>query len=296
MVDIEALMRALPVSSLQPQTIALVETANDNNRRFKHHFIELLEPPAFDNVPYIRPSDALQALDAHHQLAEEQHLRRSKSLNNELERAFPEIKWVQFFDPSNPDAAGAIPAASFIQWLETEALVDPEVLKLLYRANEDATKTKMFSGPGYYDEPWSLETQPKLTPPKAMIQYMPGPPWRDHEFNMNHNRAEKAFLAWREQMRPVANTLEQQLGQSVYYFADYEDELDDDDAHRFLVLHWCCSWRPETAFVQYLKEASKASNIEVLKLALIDTASFNHPFEMNNSLIGIEAETCRYSA
>lgn len=295
MVDIEALMRALPVSSLQPQTIAIIETANDNKGRFERRFIELLEPPAFDNMPYIRPSDALQALDANDQLAEEQDLGRSKSLNAELERAFPESKWVQFFDPSNPDAAGAIPAASFIEWLETNALVEPETLKLLYRANEDATKTKMFSGPDYYDEPWSLVTQPKLTPPKAMIQYLPGPPWSDHEFNTDHSRAEKAFLAWREQMRPIANTLKQQLGQSVYYFADYEDELDDDNAHRFLVLHWCCSWRPEAAFVQYLMEASKAFNIEELKLALINPASFSHPFELNKALIGIEALPRRYS-
>ncbi len=296
MVDIEALMRALPVSSLQPQTIALIETANDNKGRFEHHFIELLEPPAFDNVPYIRPSDALQALNANHQLTEEHDLRRSKSLNNEFERAFPDIKWVQFFDPSNLDAAGAIPAASFIEWLKTRALIDPEILTLLYRVNDEAAKARMFSGPDYYDEPWSLVTQPKLTPPKAMIQYMPGPPWSDHELNVDQSRAEKAFMAWRETMRPVANTLEQQLGQSVYYFADYEDELDDDDAHRFLVLHWCCSWRPKAAFVQYLMEASKTSNIEELKLALINPASFNHPFKMNNSLLGIEAETCRYSA
>ncbi len=289
-------MRALPVSSLQPQTIALIETANDNKGRFEHHFIELLEPPAFDNVPYIRPSDALQALDAHHQLSEEKQPCRSKTLKIELERAFPESKWVQFFNPSNPDAAGAITAASFIEWLKTRALVDPEILTLLSLANEEATEAKMFSGPDYYDEPWSLKTQPKLSPPKAMIQYLPGPPWSDHEFNTDHSRAEKAFLAWREQMRPVANKLEQQLGQSVYYFADYDDELDDDDAHRFLVLHWCCSWHPEAAFTQNLTKASKASNIEELKLALIDTASFNHPFEMNKSLIGIEAETCRYSA
>ncbi|MBK0023504.1 hypothetical protein L7D45_00570 [Brucella pseudogrignonensis] len=295
MVDIEALMRALPVSSLQPQTIALIETAYDNKGRFEHRFIELLEPPAFDNVPYIRPSDALQALNTHHQFSSEEHLLRSNTLNTELERAFPDSKWVQFFDPSNPEAAGAIPAASFIDWLETNELVEPETLKLLHRANEEATKAKMFSGPDYY-EPWSLVTQPKLTPPKALIQYLPGPPWSDHEFNMNNSHAEKAFLAWREQMRPVANALEQQLGQSVYHFADYEDDLDDDDAHRFLVLHWCCSWRPKAAFVQYLMEASKASNIEVLKLALINPASFNHPFKMNNSLIGIEAETCRYSA
>ncbi|KAB2744590.1 hypothetical protein [Brucella anthropi] len=106
MVDIEALMRALPVSSLQPQTIALIETANDSKGRFEHHFIELLEPPACDNVPYIRPSAALQALDAHHQLSEEQHLCKLKSLNNEFERAFPDIKWVQFFDPSNPRRSG----------------------------------------------------------------------------------------------------------------------------------------------------------------------------------------------
>lgn len=294
MVDIEALMRALPVSSLQPQTIALIETANDNKDRFEPHFIELFEPPAFDNVLYIRPSDALQALSAHQQVSEEEHLRRSKTLNTELERLFPDNKWVQFFDPSNPDAAGAIPAASFIEWLETNALVEPETLKLLYRANEDATKTKMFSGPDHYDEPWSLVTQPKLTPPKAMIQYLPGPPWSDHEFNTDHSRAERAFLAWREQIRPVADALEQQLGQSVYYFADYEDELDDDDAHRFLVLHWCCSWRPEAAFVQYLMEASKACNIEELKLALISPASFNHHFEMNNALIGIEVQPYRH--
>lgn len=53
-------------------------------------------------------------------------------------------------------------------------------------------------------------------------------------------------------MRPIAQELETALGKAVYYFKEIGDDLDDNNVHRFLVLHWCCTYKPESAFVRFL--------------------------------------------
>ena len=62
-VDIESLMRVLPISGLEPQVIGsiqgLIETPSD---RPWQDCINVLEPPAGRRVPYIDPGKALDVL------------------------------------------------------------------------------------------------------------------------------------------------------------------------------------------------------------------------------------------
>lgn len=154
----------------------------------------------------------------------------------------------------------------------------------------------MFQGLDNRDDPWSLETLPDPPPPKAMFEFLPAPaggPWYfDIEWDRENERWQQGFdpfEKWREAIKPVAAELEKALGEPVCRFADPDCDYDDDDVHRFLVLHWCCTYRPESTYVQYLVRISGARDVEQLKAALIDPASYIHPFEMNDSFDGLEA-------
>jgi hypothetical protein len=173
--------------------------------------------------------------------------------------------------------------------------VPPEILNFFEQAAEVATSSPTFRGPDNCHEPWSLESLPELPPPKAMIEFMPGAPWADQDNWDDWNAPSNPFILWREAIRPVAQELENVLGEPIYKFADLdlESDLDDDDVHRFLLLHWCCYWKPESAYVRFLVKVSGAANVEELKAALIDPANYTHPFKMNCSYLGLETLNCR---
>jgi hypothetical protein len=54
------------------------------------------------------------------------------------------------------------------------------------------------------------------------------------------------------------------------------------------VLHWCCTYRPASPYVQYLLHASGSRDLEELKAALINPASYSHPFRMGDTFDGLE--------
>jgi hypothetical protein len=95
-------------------------------------------------------------------------------------------------------------------------------------------------------------------------------------------------------MRPVAHELEKALGEPVYHFANLHDDADVDMAHRFLVLHWCCSYKPESAYVRYLLKISGAKDVEELKAALIRPASYTQTFKMRPVSRGLKTSFCRF--
>jgi hypothetical protein len=307
-VDIQALMHALPVSGLEPQCLAsiggLIEVPKD--RRWQET-ITLLEPPAGQRVPYIDPVAALE------KTLRRQGVEKASARNRAIEAVtlmradLAEDRWVKFFDDLKPESPECLPLPDFVAWLRSmgnlenpqgfeglaseEMLVTPDILDFFEQAAQVAATTPMFRGPDNWNEAWSLENLPALPPPKAMIEFVPGPPWDDCDVDWETH--DNPFLRWREAMRPVAHKLEKALGEPVYYFKELGDELDDDDVHRFLVLHWCCTHKPESAFVRFLLKVSGAKDVEELKAALIDPANYTHSFKLNGSFVGLEALSCR---
>ncbi|MCB1615947.1 MAG: hypothetical protein KDI30_08035 [Pseudomonadales bacterium] len=94
-------------------------------------------------------------------------------------------------------------------------------------------------------------------------------------------------------MRPIADRLEKSLGEPVYYFSVPDCDTDDDNAHRFLVLHWLCTCWPESTYVKFLISSSGAQDMDELKTALINPDNYRHPFKMSDAFFGIEAIACR---
>jgi len=293
MVDIAALMTVLPISSLEPNWVAslygIVEMPEEQQWKESIH---LLEPPAGQHTPYIEPIAALEKLLRHQAVAPEDSLAQARAAILLMKKDIAEDLWVNFFDDMEPESPECLPISDFLAWLRQNALIPHDLAIFFEQATEVAISNAIFCGPDNWESPWSLENLPALPPPKAMIEFMPGPPWQDYEAWDDWRFSDNPFIHWREAMRPIAQALEKALGESVYCFADLNDDCDDDYVHRFLVLHWCCTWKPKSAFVQYLLKVTGAKNVEDLKTALIDPANYTHPFEMNYAFTTIETTSC----
>lgn len=307
-VDIQSLMLALPVSGLEPQRLASVNGfINVPPDSRWQETIGLLEPPAGQCVPYIEPVGALEKILRHQGVALEVAKPWAIKVLARMKADVAEDHWINFFDDLEPQSPECLPLPDFVAWLRREGtrashqsfndpaiatiLVAPDILDFFERASQVAATTPMFRGPDNLAKPWSLQDLPALPTPKSMIEFVPGPPWGDH--SIDWETEDSLFLRWRETMLPIAQQLKSELGEAVYSFKELGDELDDDDVHRFLVLHWCCTHKPESAFVRFLLKVSGARDVEELKAALIDPASYTHPFEMNSAFFGMECLSCR---
>ncbi|UWF60380.1 hypothetical protein [Brucella sp. 2716] len=292
MVDIDALMRALPISSLEPYHVASIRgVGNPLKKSPWDRNIDFLEPPAGQRLPYIHPLDALEKLLGSQEETHDEWLKKAQLFERELKLEITSNKWARFYHHLEPDMQEAIPVPDFLAWLRKKSIVSSKITDLFEEANAAAIKTPIFTGPDNRGSPWSLETLPDLPPAKAMIEFVPGPSWDNEYDSTGKNTVYEPFLLWRTAIRPVAQALEQELGEPVYRFADLELDYDDDDVHRFLVLHWCFTLRPDALFTQHIVRLTGARDVEELKAALIHPLSYKHPYEMNYSFAGLEAHT-----
>lgn len=298
MVNISALMKALPVSGLEPQELATLTGFLDlpEHQRWHGH-ITLLEPPAGQRVPYINPVAALIILLRHQGMAADEAPARARALVKELRTDMPDVPTARFLDDLKPDSPECLPAATFVEALKREGLISEAVTEFLEKSIGVAASVPMFRGPDNWTSPWSLLDLPEWPPSKAMIEFTPGAPWIDIDrwgTKEDWPSDENPFIQWRKAIYPIAQALGPALGESVYHFADLHNELDDDYVHRFLVLHWCCSHRPEATFVKHLVTISGTRDVDELKAALIDPASYTHPYKMNGAS-GLETLPCHIS-
>ena len=287
-----ALLRALPVSALEPNIVArLSGWGSDNDERLLKSTITLLEPPCGQAEPYLDPVSAIETLREHTitQVCTADAL-------EELRATISADRWVYYLDHLSPASPGCIRASDFVASPWSARYLTNQMTSFLRSAASQAAKTPMFEGPDNTGSLWSLETLPDLPPRKAMMEFLPGAaggPWYfDLEWDWKQDvwrQGFNPFARWRDAIRPKAEILENALGMPVYRFADPSCEYDDDDVHRFLVLHWCCTYRPQSIYVQYLLRTSGARNVEELKTALINPATYAHDFEMNNTFFGLDA-------
>lgn len=317
-VDIQALMRALPVSTLEPNTVARLGGFSNGLQGDGTvlEYIRLLEPPASERVPYIDPVAALATLLRYHGLSTEEAKRDALHALNRMKHEVAAEIWVNFFDDFIPESPDSLPVAAFVSWLRNahspanalvesqphdaqvlnvpmavEMRISPDIIDFLEKAAEVVTQVSRFRGPDNWKAPWSWQELPALPPPKAMIEFVPGPPWSYWEWD-DWEVGDNPFLQWREAIRPMAQALKNVLGEPVYYFKRLGNDIDDDAVHRFLVLHWCCTRKPDSAFVRYLLRVSGARDVEALKAALVDPANYTHPFKMNDAFECIESLCC----
>ena len=120
-VDIQALMRALPVSGLEPQCLAsiggLIDVLKDQRCR---EFIDLLEPPAGRRVPYTEPAKAIEKLLRHQGVAPDDAQARSRGAVVRMRDDVADDHWVNFYDYLEPESPECLPVSDFVAWVRKE--------------------------------------------------------------------------------------------------------------------------------------------------------------------------------
>ncbi|WP_040259331.1 hypothetical protein [Pseudomonas massiliensis] len=313
MVDITALMEALPVSGLEPQSIALISgILYPPHERSWTGSIMLLEPPAHHHAPYIEPFGALQTIFSAWGKAQLAAGDAARECVVRMRVEIADERWANFLD-SEPDSPECLPVWDFVSWfrrqgspsltleigatgtagIESSALFT-HMLNFFENTARVVSTEPIFEGWSERGESLSLEALHALPAPWYMVEFVPGAPWLGPEVESANDSAYEPFLRWREGMRTVAAALEQVLGKEVYYFADLNCEIDDDYMHRFLVLHWCCTYKPESAYVKYLTKVSKAKDVEALKAALVDATNYTYAFDLQRLGRDPDARMCRF--
>ena len=298
MVNIAALMNALPVSTLEPNAVARIRGLIDAPKAERwRDSIALFEPPAGQHVPYIEPLLFMEVLARRGGRSRGESSVLAQSAVERLKATIDRRHIVLFFDFFDPASPECVPLPDFLEWLRSDSSlvgfrdsvdVPAHFIDLFEQVGEVASEIKFFHGPDNRGHPWSLRDLPALPPPRAMMEFVPHPPWEEYGEWGDWKTTDNPFIRWRENMRETAKSLESALGEPVYRFADLTNDQDDDDVHRFLVLHWCCSYRPTSPYVQHLLRVSGARDVDELKTALIDPASYFHPFKMDDSFVGLE--------
>ncbi len=288
MVNLNALQKVLPISGLEPPWVAIIDGFSDKPKKnWRQESIRLLEPPAGQHVPYIEAQSAMALLFKYQGIPADDAKAKAGDAWLELKRQFDSTQCIVFYDYLEVNTDECIPVPALIQFLRDKNLVPVDVLDFLDRSVATVVDAPIFTGPDNLDAPWSIATLPDQPPAKAMIEFVPGPPG-DVEDDVIEQ-----FNAWRDAIRPVAEALESALGEAVYYFKVPDCDTDDDNVHRFLVLHWLCTCWPESTYVKFLVSSSGAKDVEELMAALINPDNYTQPFKMNDAFIGIETRSCR---
>lgn len=295
MVAIDALMSALPVSGLEPQWLACLEmiVGLPKDQAWRGDIV-LLEPPASRKAPHIEPADAMVKLLLRQGAEPDISQAQAREALTRMRSEVDEESWATFFDDFDSKGRECLPVPDFISWLRDESTAYEDICDFIERSAARAVKETTFSRLDNPDDCWTLENPPVSTPPEAMIEYLPGGPWFDIDRWGDWRRSDNPFSRWREAIRPIVRELEKALGHEVYHFRDPDSEYDDDSAHRFLVLRWCCEYMPSSAFLGWITKRCGAADVEELKTALVDPSSYRQPFRMNDAGEGIETRFCRF--
>ena len=288
MINLDALERVLPISGLEAQCVAIIDGFSDKPRKeWWQENIAFLEPPSGQHIPYVAPRSAMALLFKYQGMPAEEAKAKAGAEWSKLKEQLDSTQRVVFYDYLEWNSDEHIPVPALILHLRQQKLVSDHVADFLDRSVATVVDAPIFRGPDNWDAPWSIATLPDKPPAKAMIEFVPGPPWYDEDDTSTR------FDAWRDSMRVVADGLEKALGEPVYYFCtDPDSDLDDDNVHRFLVLHWLCTCRPESTYVNFLIASSGAKDVEELKAALVNPNNFTQPFKLNNAYLGIEPRAC----
>lgn len=283
MINLNALQRVLPISGLEPQWVAIIDGFSDKPKKDSwQESIKFVEPPAGQHIPYVDACSAIALLFKHQGMPAEDVKVKADEEWADLKEQLDLTQRVVFYDYLERNPGEHIPVPALLLHLRQRKLVSDHVADFLDRSVATVVDAPIFQGPDNWDAPWSIATLPDEPPAKAMIEFVPGPPWvEDDDYGAR-------FDAWRDSMRVVADHLEKVLGESVYYFKVPDCDTDDDNVHRFLVLHWLCTCWPESTYVKFLVASSGAEDVEELKAALIHPDNYTQPFKMNDAFIGID--------
>jgi hypothetical protein len=284
--NLEALLRCLPATDLEAAILGVVSGWQPTDAHLQPvSAILWMEPPAGGRVPYVDPVQATALLLQHQgqepTRARDLALAQFAALRPQLAVA-QRVRYLDDFDPDSPEH---IPGDLWLVHLRAQACVPQHVLDFLSRTLQACSEVAAFNHPGAPGQRLSLQALPSQPPANSLIQFQPGCPWGAEEgerAGIAGGCPQPDWMTWRNLALGYAAAIEARWGVSPLHLADPDDEMDDDLIHRLLVLHWCCTCKPESAYVNFLLEASGAESVEALKAALLAPENYSQPYALRN--------------
>lgn len=296
---IEALLTALPLSGIEADWLARLSGFLPKGSNIEEDMaIYFLEPPSCKHVPYIDPVGSLSILFRVDGMSAEDASVRAVAEFTALRAGLPVLERPRLYrDSEVMNVPECVSVPRFVSWVKSRALLSESLIEFIEHTCDLVCRSKVYNA--YDNEQWRLDEMPDMPPPKAMFEFFIG-----LRSDIAWEIAPKGpvpgehlpiqLLDWRDSMRPVVDRLEQVLGEKVYHFEDFDDDIDDDSCHRFLALHCWCSLLPESNYIRFLLEVTGLPDVEALKSALIDPRSYSHPFIFNEAFGGIESKCYRF--
>jgi len=293
MVDISALMNALPVSGLEPQLIGLLNGLIPKSPdEYCEPSIELVEPPAGRHVPFVNPIKILTIFFRRGGMDRREAINSAEAKYQELKNTLTASSQVVFYKYLNPVCDEWIPANEMLNYLRKEKITSDAVIEFIDAAVETIICQTEFYNPENWEKSWSLIDRPQIPSPMEMIEFYPA----SMSYNLSKNDDDycEQLKSWYGEIRPIAERLERLLKEPVYYFGNPDSDIDDDACHRFIAIYCCCYQAPQSPFVNYMVEVSGARDVNELKNALINPESYFHPFKMNSGYRNTDATLSRF--
>lgn len=293
--NLDALIRCLPICDLEAYNLGDVRAQQRTAEAgYTPSLVTWVEPPAAARVPYVDPVLATSALLQRVGHDKASALAVAQAQYAALRPQLSVTERVRYLDDFEPDSPEHIPGDRWLEHLHSQACVPADLLAFLRKTWLACAHAPAFNHPS--GEYLSLDTLPRQPPENSLIQFQPGCPWMPEEDGSEPREGKPVsdWMRWRAWIGPHAAAIEARWGRTPVYLADPQDKLDDDLIHRFLVLHWCCTCRPESAYVQFLLEASGATSVRELQEALLAPEHYAQPFAVQNVFSKMEPCVLRF--
>ncbi len=215
MINIYALLKSQPISSLESQLLATINGfVTRTSIEWRDPCISLHEPPAGQHVPFVNPVEVMEVLFSHKGIEQGEANNIAVVEYAELRLRLDQYQRVRVYDFFDSESPECIPVTELLSYLGGKQLVMPDIIDYLNRAVDAVTYAPIFRAPDNYNDPWSLAELPELPTAKSMIEFVPGAPWYE-PMDEDVYIVDALFAQWREEMRNIAGDLEKILGEII---------------------------------------------------------------------------------
>ena len=268
--NIEKLHQSFPVLRLRFEEISHFNVPWTRGREKlagsgETHSIYLYVPPAQFHEPFVAGLDALTILLMRELLSDSAIRIKAARLFTELTSSLPpEERPVncETFDTFLPFVV-LVPWTRFLEFCHNRAIVDVDWFHRLSRIGQNCTKIRLFKGWQWDGQILRLHDFPPLPTTKSWIEFYPSAAHQD-----------LVYWAWRKEIIPILAYLQTVTGRECGHLFDPDDDVDDDNLHRYILLHLLCQRWPQSIYVDWLCELTGASNVAELQAALIAPALY----------------------